>query len=266
MMHDQDPRKGARRNGVTRPPETDDQAPAAETAAPKPRPRRGSFIPAAPVAAARRRYNLAYRQELPVILGLSLPEDIREHACIIDRNGPSVGQMAFERFQLEGEDPEDLAATYLCQAIDAVAGAGLRWIAYVDTSVGGAGVADLCLDRGYDMVRRLNLTAPARDRRRYADRRAEIWDALGEWVAGEETVSIPDDAGLHAEICGPVWRIDACRLDKAGRLAIEARAQVRARLGRTPTAAEALACTFADPIGPGYEGMGPTPVPPCTIV
>lgn len=260
---DKDHPRGAAPNGFTRP--ASDSIQDAPDATPAPgkataMPTEGPFIPPADALAASRRYNLAYRKDIPIIIGVACPRDLtRDPACIIDRSGVSVGQMAFGYFV---SPHEDALAYHVRHHLKTIAKAGLDCIVYVAAAHGGAGVVDLCREHGFTQVRRLNGAGPALIKDAYADKRAELWADLKSWLATVKTAAIPDDENLLAEICAPQWSSTGCRADRAGRLMIEAADQIADRLGRYPTAAEALACTFADPIGPGFEGKGPTPVPP----
>jgi len=79
----------------------------------------------------------------------------------------------------------------------------------------------------------------------YANKRAEIWGSLREWLA---IGAIPDDHQLHAELIGPQYGY----VDREGRPAIllEAKKDMKARGLASPDIADALALTFAYPVAP----------------
>ena len=74
---------------------------------------------------------------------------------------------------------------------------------------------------------------------RYRNRRAEMWFALAEWIkAGGALPNIPD---LIAELSVPTYTF------VNGKFQIEAKEQIKERLGRSPDLADALALTFGLP-------------------
>lgn len=86
----------------------------------------------------------------------------------------------------------------------------------------------------------VNFAQRARDPRRFLNRRAEMWwrgrelSRLGQWDLGTL-----DEATL-AELCTPRYEI----LDSTGKLKIEPKDEVRARLGKSPDRADALLLAF----------------------
>ena len=215
------------------------------------------FIAAKGVIAARKNL-VPYRKELPVIIGVDISRGGDDFTWMIDRNGRGAGQLVNLRFKTENEME---IAGRLCREIDRVLAAGYQVLVYVDTTGAGGGVVDRCEERGYGMVHKLNFGSKALAFERYANKRAEIWGEMKEWFGDAAGVSIPDDDVLHGDICSVVWGQRATRFDSQSRIVLEPKEKVKERLGRSPDGGDALACTFADPVGPGFEGMGPTPVP-----
>jgi phage terminase large subunit len=77
---------------------------------------------------------------------------------------------------------------------------------------------------------------------KYANKRAEIWFEMAEWVKnGGALPNLPD---LVAELTTPTYSFSG------DRLLVEPKDQIKKRLGRSPDLADALACTFAFPIAP----------------
>ena len=76
---------------------------------------------------------------------------------------------------------------------------------------------------------------------RFVNRRAEMWRAVRDWLAAGG--AIPNDAALKADLSTPRYEFDA-----AGRLKLESKDEIKARLGRSPDTADALALTFYAPV------------------
>ena len=113
---------------------------------------------------------------------------------------------------------------------------------FLDDGGVGGGVYDILKDRGFgEIVRGVNFGARAIDDERYANRRAEMWDAVREWLAGK--VQLPKDDKLLDDLCSVNKKYD-----QKGRLQLESKDDVKKRLGRSPDKADALALTFAEPV------------------
>jgi hypothetical protein len=72
---------------------------------------------------------------------------------------------------------------------------------------------------------------------RYRNKRAEMWFAMAEWVKGGG--GLPNIPELIGELTTPTYTF------VGGKFLIEPKEQVKARLGRSPDLADALALTFA---------------------
>ena len=93
--------------------------------------------------------------------------------------------------------------------------------------------------------------APATDPR-YANRRAEMWMLMAEWV--KKGSALPPIPELVAELAEPTFSY------VNGRFLLEPKDQIKKRLGRSPDLADALALTFAIPDMPGQlmrDARGP---------
>ena len=113
---------------------------------------------------------------------------------------------------------------------------------FLDDGGVGGGVYDMLKDRGFgEIVRGVNFGAKAIDDERYANRRAEMWDAVREWLTGN--VQLPKDDKLLDDLCSVNKKYD-----QKGRLQLESKDDVKKRLGRSPDKADALALTFAEPV------------------
>ena len=115
---------------------------------------------------------------------------------------------------------------------------------FIDAGGVGGGVADILNDRGYKkIVRSVMFGAKALRDDRYHNRRAEMWDELRQWLAGEQEVYLPKIDDLAAELC-----IVNKKYDSTGRLQLEEKDEIKKRLGRSPDMADSLALTFAEPV------------------
>ncbi|WP_395119644.1 hypothetical protein ACFCQI_01640 [Rhodanobacter sp. FW102-FHT14D06] len=87
----------------------------------------------------------------------------------------------------------------------------------------------------------VHFAAKAGDKR-YANKRAEMWFAMAEWVKAGG--ALPNEPNLIAELTTPTYSF------KGDQFLIEPKEQIKKRLGRSPDLADALALTFAYPVSP----------------
>ncbi len=128
--------------------------------------------------------------------------------------------------------------------------------------------AYVCIDQGQgtgviDLVRELTRHQPvavaevpfggrATDAERFANRRAEMWVAVRDWL--REGGRLPDGktvaTALEAELTAPAYFFNA-----AGKLQLEAKEKIKERLSRSTDLADALALTFAIPVRPDERAV-----------
>ena len=77
------------------------------------------------------------------------------------------------------------------------------------------------------------------------NRRAEMWLKSRQWLEDAAGVQIPDSDALQVDACGPAYRYDALT-----RLALESKEDMRRRGALGPDEWDAVALTFARPVGP----------------
>ena len=114
----------------------------------------------------------------------------------------------------------------------------------------GTGVIDLITEltrhqRGVSIVE-VPFGGRATDPERFANRRAEMWVAIRDWLRGGGR--LPDDSALAAELTAPTYFFNT-----AGKIQLEAKEKVKERLARSTDLADALALTFAVPVQPDEE-------------
>ena len=78
--------------------------------------------------------------------------------------------------------------------------------------------------------------------RRYANRRAEMYFRMAEWVKGGGC--LPNNPNLIGELTQTTYTF------KGDALLLEPKALIKAKLGRSPDEADALALSFAEPVAP----------------
>lgn len=117
---------------------------------------------------------------------------------------------------------------------------------FVDNTGGfGGGWIDKMTELGRNPIG-IHFAGKANDPR-YANKRAEMWFKMAEWVKGGG--ALPNIPGLSAELTTPTYSF------KGDTLLIEPKEEIKKRLGRSPDLADALALTFAQPVAPKPKGM-----------
>ena len=82
----------------------------------------------------------------------------------------------------------------------------------------------------------------AQDSARYENIRAEMYFKLKEWL--EKGGALPNVPGLREELSKVQYKFS-----KHGRLMLTPKEEIKDKLGRSPDTADALALTFARPVG-----------------
>jgi hypothetical protein len=125
----------------------------------------------------------------------------------------------------------ELAATYAATPVP---------LAIDDTGV-GSGVTDRLHEQGIPALP-VNFGSAAWQPERFVNRRAEMYWSLREALRNNE-LALPPDAKLQAELTNIKYK-----LDSRGRYQIEAKDEIRKRLGRSPDRADALALAVWAPL------------------
>lgn len=112
---------------------------------------------------------------------------------------------------------------------------------FVDGTGGyGAGVVDSLIQHGLAPFE-VNFSGKADDPR-YFNKRSEMWFRMAEWV--KRGGALPNIPELVRELTAPTYTF------QNGKLRLEEKEQIKARLGYSPDLADALALTFASEIAP----------------
>ena len=113
---------------------------------------------------------------------------------------------------------------------------------FIDIGGLGAGIIDRLYELGCrDVVVGVNAGSSPLNGRIYANKRAEMWGTLREWLH-DEPCQVPNNDALHSDICGIRYKIDS-----NSRLQMERKEDMKKRGIRSPDSADALCLTFAQP-------------------
>lgn len=192
-----------------------------------------SFLNPAHVIQARKA-RVTDQSRAALVLGVDIARGGGDVTRVMDRQGRSAGHLVNETI-----DSRDL--------MDVTGKVG-RLIArhhpdhvFIDATGLGAGVYDRLKELGHNRVSAVNFGARASDGEAYANKRAEMWAVMKDWLA--DGADIPDDDALAGDLLAPGYRYDS-----NSRLLLEKKADIKARTGRSPDAGDALALTFAEPV------------------
>jgi hypothetical protein len=128
---------------------------------------------------------------------------------------------------------------------------------FIDEGGIGAGVVDRLHELGFEKtVIGVNFGSSAIESDNYANRRAEMWCKMRDWLnAGN--VQIPDDDVMEADLCGLRYSYDS-----HGRYVLESKDAAKKRGIRSPDIGDALALTWAMPV---FIGDASHVVQPLTV-
>lgn len=111
----------------------------------------------------------------------------------------------------------------------------------------GEGVIDRLRQLGH-RVTEVNFGARADEAGRYANKRMEMWARMADWL--QEGGALPDVPDLKTELSAPEYFFT-----RSGHLQLEAKEDIKEKLGRSPDMADALALTFAYHVAPPEMAM-----------
>lgn len=200
-------------------------------------PRGGSlqFIDTETVENAKKRdYDMQDVLYSPVCLGVDIARFGEDQTVILVRRGLKVLNIAKYR------------KVDLMMVASLISEAEHKWkadVVFVDEGGLGAGVIDRGRQLGYRWIP-VNGAMRASDTRKYANKRAECWDRMREWLP---TGDIPDDQELINDLLGPEYGY------RNERLLLEKKEDMKSRGLNSPDCGDALAVTFAEPLGARLE-------------
>jgi hypothetical protein len=149
------------------------------------------------------------------------------------------GRKVLSIYSFSGKDTMEVAG--LC--VKAIKDNGLAKL-FVDVGGLGAGVVDRLNEMGYrDKIHAVNSGEKPLDDVLYVNKRAEMWGEMKVWLS-EQPAQIPDLDSLHADLASPMYGYDSNQ-----RLKLERKEDMKKRGLRSPDEGDALALTFAFPVG-----------------
>ncbi len=110
---------------------------------------------------------------------------------------------------------------------------------FIDGGGVGGGVVDILKSQGYKVIE-VNFGSAARESLKYANKRAEMWANMRDWLP---TGVIDQDMELQDDLVGVEYHFD-----KDGRLLLEKKEDMKKRGLASPDNGDALALTFAEPV------------------
>jgi hypothetical protein len=208
-----------------------------------------SFIPPALVAQARK---AKCEESGPLVIGYDPAWMGADRHSMAYREGRRVTKV-ISKSKLDTVQ----AAGWCKQAIDTDKPARM----FIDVGGVGAGVYDQLMHMGApysEIVQAVNFGSspfepqPLDDQGRPSggplNRRAEMWMKSKEWLEDPAGAQIPDSDSLQADACGPSYKYDSHT-----RLVLEKKEDMRRREVPSPDEWDAVALTFAEPVGPAFE-------------
>jgi len=203
-----------------------------------------SFIPGDLVMRARKRSAMGSG---PVVLGVDVARGGDDMSAILDRQGRRMGGHICKKVDY-GKDTMPLVAEVVRLVRELRRqGVPLRKVFVDATGVGGPVYDRLREQLGDELVGGVEFGGSPRQKDRYFNRRAEMWDELRQWLAGDVPVGVPDNDELQTDLCAPAWgpgQMTRHRSDN--RLVLEEKSHMKQRLKFSPDFGDAAALTFAD--------------------
>lgn len=164
---------------------------------------------------------------------------------IVTWNKASTMQTAGRVLQEMSERGLRLDHAAMCSGRPTDAAPGKPARLWIDEPGVGGGVIDRLREQGH-YIHAFNGGATPRRHDKLRNKRAETyWMVRERLEAGK--LALPPDDKLADELCALRWNVGS-----DGRVELEAKDQLRSRLGRSPDRADALAMTFADAFRPQF--------------
>jgi hypothetical protein len=184
----------------------------------------------------------------PLVVGVDVARYGDDRSVILVRCGGTVRETRVYR-----EVDTVRLAGYVCEVADQYR--QQQPTLFVDAVGIGAGVVDQCRARGYQ-AQEVQAGGRAQDAAHYANKRAEMWDRVRQWLETRGTLdaAAPTTRELEAALTAPEYGYDA-----GGRLQIETKASMKARGLASSDVADALCHTFAEPVA--LKGLPAAPLP-----
>lgn len=198
------------------------------------------FIPLELVLAAQgREIDRSLYSSAPLVLGVDVARFGGDRSVITLRQG----LMLHEQIAVRGADLMELASRVAAKAEDVGADA-----VFIDGCGVGAGVVDRLRQLGLDVID-AQAGAKALDPAKYANRRAEMWAAMRDWL--RDGGSIPREPELVTDLVGLTYSFAP-----SGAVQLERKEDLKKRGLPSPDRADSLALTFYAPVFARRGDMG----------
>ncbi len=193
------------------------------------------FVPRDVVEGAAKRDTPPARGEV-VVVGVDPARFGGDASVIFTRAGRDARTMP--PIRMNKVDTMTLASK-VAEHVNFLRRAGHQVIVNIDGGGVGGGVVDRLRSLGYS-VNEVQFGSRALDPRKYANRRAEIWGHMREWLA---VGAVPDDRELIDDLTAVEYGYNA-----ADAILLESKESMKSRGLSSPDSADALAVTFAVPV------------------
>jgi hypothetical protein len=167
----------------------------------------------------------------PIVIGVDPARFGSDATVIAVRQGRDIVELRRHR----GADTMEVVG-YVIEAIEDYNPA----MVVIDEGGLGAGIVDRLKEQRYK-IRGVNFGNKASKPMMWGNKRAEMWGAMREWL---KSASIPSERMLKSDLIGPMTKPDS-----KGALFLESKKDMKARGLASPDAADAIAVTFAFPVG-----------------
>lgn len=193
---------------------------------------------------ARGSVDEAMRRELPgerqagrtACVGVDVARFGDDQSVIRTRVGRDARTFPPKRYR--GIDTMQLASRVV-EHVNLLKAGGLRVVVFVDGGGVGGGVVDRLRQIGVDVIE-VQFGAKATDDRKYANKRAEMWGAMRDWMA---VGCIERDEQLATDLTGVEYG-----MTPKDQIQLERKEDMKKRGLASPDDGDALALTFAEPV------------------
>ncbi|MEY2875316.1 MAG: hypothetical protein RLZZ373_2687, partial [Pseudomonadota bacterium] len=190
------------------------------------------FISSEAVETAQTRQLSALDPGSPMILGVDIARFGDDQSVIRGRKGRD-GRV-IPPIKWRGMDTV-FSAGKVAEAIDRYKPEAV----FIDGGGVGGGVVDVLKSQNF-RITEINFGSEAKESRKYANKRAEMWGAMRDWL---DIGTIDADPELRDDLIGPEYHFDT-----ASRILLEKKEDMKRRGIASPDNGDALALTFAAPV------------------
>ena len=180
----------------------------------------------------------------PIVVGIDLARGGADKTRMLDRQGRKIG--GFVDIEMDTDNEMEIVG-HIGKMIERVNPTKI----HIDVTGMGGGVRDRLREmHDPNLIVGIEFGSQALEKGSYANKRAEMWCELRDWLSDPAGVDIPDDDSLHTQLCAPIWGRGATRYDSNSRVLLEPKEHIKERLGFSPDGGDAAALTFAMPVTP----------------